>query len=191
MPSSDFLQDYDKPVLEGNQEQFALKRFVDSVVSRYDVIWIDTPPNASNLPAWATLVASDFLMSPVIPEIHHVESIPDVTERVSQVTESANPTLVNLGLFITGIDNRTAIHRLHHQLVRQRYGAQVFDTVIPLRTDLKESAASEPIVFYKPRSEAAELVRKLLDEAVSRMHQATTALAACEENEPEKRAGNE
>ena len=47
--------------------QDALRQFVAEVRTGYDVVLIDTPPNLQLL-TWASLVAADYCITPVVPE---------------------------------------------------------------------------------------------------------------------------
>lgn len=171
VPASDHLAKFDlpRPKTHGRL-QHSLRQFVDSVRDRFAVVLIDTPPNTLNLTAWASLLACDFVISPVFPEKNHFESVIDTKRQIQDAIECGNPDLVDLGYFLTNYDVRLGIHNAFQFKLRQLYGSEVFNTVVLDRTGYKEAVAKRlPITHDAPNSAEAKLVRTLFAEMLRRM----------------------
>ena len=68
LPASDYLEAYDLPRPQKlGDTPFALRDFLDEVLESFVMILIDTPPAVSNLPAWSSLLAADYVVTPVTP----------------------------------------------------------------------------------------------------------------------------
>ena len=188
VPSSDHMQQYDVfPLAEHKQQSFALRRYVESTSDVFDIVLIDTPPNASNLPAIAALNASRYVLTPVKPDKNSLEALLDVKTRVLQVMQTSNVELVDLGCFVTDFDSRNAIHKVAQQQIRQLYGPQVFETVIKRRVAYTEAQFQlAPITHVKPNSEESDMIRGLLKEIGARITELREALAP-----DEKKAANQ
>ncbi|QDV66079.1 ParA family protein [Crateriforma conspicua] len=170
-PSSDFLEPFDLPnPTERGEMQFAVRDLVEAVRGDFHLILIDTPPNVSNLLAWAALMASDFVVTPVQPEKNSCEGVLDVKQRLHYALRNGNSELVDLGYFINNMDARTTQHRIMEEELRQLYGSQVFDTVIYRRTEFQNTQhAHRPITHESPNSSEAGIIRDLLHEIVERV----------------------
>ena len=182
VPANDHLQPFDNfvdnPSREENEIQFALKEFVSSIQLEFDMVLIDTPPNVSNLPALAALNATRYVLTPVRPVKNSCEAIRDIKVRLSEVMQSSNPNLVDLGYFITDYDKRLAFHRSQQRLLRQLYGSQIFDTVVLRRIAYDEEAYSlKPLTHVRPKSNEAQMIRDLLKEVAHRINESRDSLA--------------
>ena len=171
VPASDHLAKFDMPKPKSHGAlQYSLSRFVDSARDRFTAILIDTPPNTLNLTAWASLLACDFVLSPVFPEKNHFESVIDTKRQIQDAMQTGNPELIDLGYFLTNFDTRLSIHKAFQFKLRQLYGSEAFNTVIPARKGFKEAIAKKlPITHNSPNSEEAELIRTLFVEMITRM----------------------
>ena len=62
------------------------------------------------------------------------------------------------------------VHVSYEADLRQVYGDDVFDAVIPLAKDFKEAVIlRQPVGHYKPKSAAAKVVAGLADELLERL----------------------
>jgi chromosome partitioning protein len=162
------------PHLADPEAQTCLRTFLDEVRARYDLVMIDCPPNL-HLCSWAALVASDHLIVPLQPEDYGAQGIIDVTESVARVLAGPNPGLNLLGYLITMINSRKTIHRLYEEMLRERYGAEVFSTMIPEAVDFVEAIAQrKPVAQFKPKGTAAKAIRALAVELEARLAEADT-----------------
>ena len=148
--------------------QDSLRQFIVELGDRFDCVLIDTPPNLQ-LVTWAAMVASDFVLTPVIPEDYAAQGLVHVKRFIEDVQASRNGALRWMGLLLTMVQNRLGVHVAYERVIRQAYGQLVLDTVIPHAAIFKEAvAAKTPVTLYKPRVAAAKTVTQLAEEIARR-----------------------
>jgi chromosome partitioning protein len=82
----------------------------------------------------------------------------------------ANPRLELLGVVMTMFDGRTRLAQQVVREVRQHFGAQVFETVIPRTTRLAEAPSfGKPIIHYDKYSAGAAAYEVLAQEVLARL----------------------
>ena len=149
------------------EAQDCIRRFLADLPG-YDLVLIDNPPNL-NLATWASLVASDRLIVPAVPEDYGTMSLGPVMESIALVTSGPNPALRLLGLVLTMVQPRLGVHQLYEKLLRDIYGENVFASRIPLAADIKEAvAARKPVSHYKPKGASAKAFKALGEEMLAR-----------------------
>jgi chromosome partitioning protein len=140
-----------------------LKRELEGIKKAYDFVFIDCPPALS----WLTinaLTASDGVLVVVCPGYFELDSLVQISKTIGEVKSFFNPSLKLLGFLFTMSDpTRNAIVSL--QLLRQTYTDQVFKTVIPRNTDLRDAHFNKKDIFsFAPHSKAGRAYRKLVKE---------------------------
>ena len=123
---------------------------------RHDFILIDCPPSLGILTLNA-FAASDYLLIPLQCEYYALEGISMSHKVLSQVRDSGiNPRLELLGVVMTMFDVRTRLSAQVVGEVREHFGDQVFETVIPRVTRLAEAPSfGKPIIHYDKYSAGA------------------------------------
>lgn len=155
--------------------QTCLRSFLAEVRSQYDLILIDNPPNLQAA-SWAALIASDFLIVPVVPEDYGSMSLSPVLESVRLVRSGPNPSVVMLGLLLTMVQPRLGVHIAYEKVLRGIHGAGVFDTRVPLAADIKEAISQRrPVTHYKPKGASAKVFKALAEELLTRIDLQTQA----------------
>jgi chromosome partitioning protein len=149
--------------------QTCLRSFLAEVRDQYDVVLIDNPPNLCAA-TWASLIASDYLLVPAVPEDYGSASLSPVFESVALVQSGPNPRLHMLGLVLTMVQPRLAVHQLYEQTLRGLHGSGVYETRIPLAADIKEAIARrQPVTHYKPRGASAKAFKAMAEETFARI----------------------
>ncbi len=151
---------------------------------RHDLLLIDCPPSLGILTLNA-LVAADYLLVPVQCEYYALEGISMITRLMTQLRESGvNAGLRLLGFVMTMHDARTKLSPQVADDVREHFGDQVFDTVIPRTTRLAEAPShGKAILDYDPYSAATAAYEVFAQEVLERLEAPVKAPAA-EEQEP-------
>ncbi|HEU5118118.1 MAG TPA: ParA family protein [Isosphaeraceae bacterium] len=186
VPGSSEAADYNtpKPQTAPVEIQTCLRTFVDEVQDRYDVVLIDNPPQLSAA-TWAALVASDYLTVQTVPEDYGSASLSPVFKIVQRMTAGPNPRLHMLGLILTMVQPRLAVHQLYEASLREMHGAGVFDARIPIAADIKEAIMRRlPVTHHKPRGASSKAFRAVVEEIFERIerHRAGDCLAAKQED---------
>jgi chromosome partitioning protein len=149
--------------------QLCLRTFIDEIRDSYDVILIDNPPNLCAA-SWAALIASEHLFVPVVPEDYGSASLSPVFESVALVRSGPNPRLNLLGLVLSMVQPRLAVHQIYEQTLRELHGDGIFATRIALAADIKEAISQRrPVTHYKPRGASTKAFKALVDEMLARM----------------------
>ncbi|MGJ3244195.1 MAG: ParA family protein [Opitutales bacterium] len=148
-----------------------LRRCLDPVrhSDRFSAIILDCPP-ALGMISMNGLAAADYLLVALQCEYLAMEGLGQIQRVVEQLKEAdVNPDLELGGILMTMFDVRT---NLSHQVVgevRDYFGDQVFQTVIPRSIRLSEAPSFGQSIFdYDPTSPGAEAYRKLTNEVIRR-----------------------
>lgn len=145
-----------------------LKDSVGSLRGKYDFILIDCPPSLGLLTVNA-LVAADKLIIPIQCEFYALEGVTKLLDSMKRVKSRLNPTLEIYGILLTMYDGRTTLSKQVVKEVRNFFGKQVFETVIPRTVKLSEAPSyGMPITQYDPLGKGAQSYINLSKEVISR-----------------------
>jgi len=145
-----------------------LKDAVGSLRGKYDYIFIDCPPSLGLLTVNA-LVGADKLIIPIQTEFYALEGVTKLLESMKRVKSRLNPSLDIFGILLTMYDGRTTLSRQVAAEVRNYFGDQVFETIIPRTVKLSEAPSyGMPITQYDPSGKGAAAYSELAKEVVNR-----------------------
>jgi len=179
VPTSDFLEEANRRKPREGQYQFQLREFIAELNSNADFVIFDTPPNCSLLPAWASLMASNFVLCPVIMESYSAQSVPGGMRKIQEAQENGNPNLEMLGYVVSKRVKRRTVHEAYEGKMRKLYGSQVFNTVLPDWIPFAESQAQQQHIFdYAPNTDSTKVMSSLGQEILSRLPVASLGRAA-------------
>jgi chromosome partitioning protein len=170
VPANNELTNHNTPRPEAaGDQQYALKDFVTEVRPYFDVILIDCPPNLQ-LCSWAALLASEFVVVPVIPEDFSSQGLIYVQQAIDQAMTQKNPRLRLMGYVLTMHNRQLGIHKAYEKLLREQYQDLVLENTFPLATAFKEAVTRRrPITEDKPKCVAAEAIQDLAVELLDRV----------------------
>ena len=145
-----------------------LKDALESMRGKYDYIFIDCPPSLGLLTVNA-FVAADNLIIPIQTEFYALEGVTKLLESMKLVKNRLNPALEIFGILLTMYDGRTTLSRQVAAEVRNFFGSQVFETIIPRTVKLSEAPSyGIPITQYDPNGKGALSYVSLAKEVVQR-----------------------
>jgi chromosome partitioning protein len=148
---------------------FRLKDRLEPLLSKYEVILIDTPPTLGLITVNA-LVAATHVLIPIQSSYFALEGTDDLLETIEKVKARPNPNLNVLGAVVTLHDKRTTLAREVHEQIKKVFGAQLFETVITKSVRLEEAPAYKESIFtFAPQSSGAIEYGKLCDEVIRRV----------------------
>lgn len=90
--------------------EMMLKKALKPIMSDYDYIIIDTPPNLGILP-WNALTAADYVVIPVEPSYFAISGVTQLYSMMIQIKEYFNPSLEILGVLMVKCQARTILTR--------------------------------------------------------------------------------
>jgi chromosome partitioning protein len=157
------------PHRESWERQTCLVDALSELVPLYDICLIDCPPNL-NLCSWAALASADAVLIPTQLEDYGSQGLPAVRRSIEAVRRSINPRLRILGLVASMVQPRRSVHQLFLETLRNQYGAELFEAMVPEAADLVEATMlRKPIAWHKPRGASAKAMIALAAEIDARL----------------------
>ena len=169
VPSNKDLAGAEIELVEVDQREFRLKHALSTVEENYDYIIIDCPPSLGLLTLNA-LTAARSLLVPIQCEYYALEGVTELFDTLARIRRLHNPGLMIEGLLLTMYDVRSNLSAAVAADLRDFYGLQVFQAVIPRNVRLAEAPSyGKPIISYDAQSKGAEaysqLAREIIDES--------------------------
>jgi chromosome partitioning protein len=148
---------------------FRLRDRIEQIRSKYDLIFIDTPPTLGLITVNA-LVAASHVLIPIQSSYFALEGTDDLLETIEKVRARPNPDLDILGVLVTLFDKRTSLSKDVEAHIRKVFGDKAFKTIITRSVRLEESPAHKEAIFsYAPNSSGAIEYKKLSREVLKRV----------------------
>jgi chromosome partitioning protein len=130
--------------------ELTLRRALAELPQGFEVILIDCPPSLGLLTVNA-LVAADRALITAEAQYFALQGVEQAMEVVELARDSLNPQLSLLGVLLNLADMRTVHSREALASLKERFGEQVFDTVIRSSIAYAESAErARSILDYRP-----------------------------------------
>jgi chromosome partitioning protein len=130
--------------------ELTLRRALSGLPEEYEVILIDCPPSLGLLTVNA-LVAADWAIVTAEAQYFALQGVEQAMEVVELARDSLNPELRLLGVLLNLADMRTVHSREALASLKERFGEQVFDTVIRASIAYAESAErARSILDHRP-----------------------------------------
>jgi chromosome partitioning protein len=149
-----------------NRERRLLKN-IYPIEDEYDYIIIDCPPSLGILTLNA-LTAANSLLVPIQCEYYALEGVTELFDTLARIRRSLNPSLTIEGLLLTMYDERTNLSAAVAADLRDFYGSQVFEVMIPRNVRLAEAPSyGKPVILYDIRSRGAESYLQLAKEIMA------------------------
>ncbi len=167
LPSDKNLVGAEIELVETEDRSHALKKLLEQIREYFHYIIIDCPPSLGLLTVNG-LTAADSLLVPIQCEYYALEGVTELFDTLARLRRELNPTLTIEGLLLTMFDERTHLSMAVAKDLRDFYGAQVLNTVIPRNVRLAEAPSfGKPIILYDGRSRGATSYMELAKEILS------------------------
>lgn len=167
VPADKHLAGAEVELVDAENREFRLKQLLHSVKDDFDYIIVDCPPSLGLLTVNG-LTAADSLLVPIQCEYFALEGVTELFDTLARLRRGLNPNLSIEGLLLTMYDERTNLSAAVAQDLRDFYGSQVLETVIPRNVRLAEAPShGKPIILYDIRSRGAETYLQLAKEILS------------------------
>src|SRR5215217_2147142 len=166
LPADKNLIGAEVELVDIESREYRLEKAIRSVENDYDFIIIDCPPSLGLLTLNA-LTAAKSLLVPIQCEHYTLEGVTELFDTLARLRRLHNPGLMIEGLLLTMYDERTNLSAAVAADLRDFYGLQVFQTVIPRNVKLAEAPSyGKPIISYDAHSKGAEAYSQLAREIV-------------------------
>ncbi len=154
-------------LVEIPNREFRLRERIQPLRNQYRFLIIDCPP-ALDLLTLNALIAADAVVVPIQCEFFALEGISELMDTIDRIRIAFQHPLDIEGILLTMYDDRTNLTRQVASDLKEFFGQQVFQTVVPRSIRLAEAPSfGKPILAYDPRSKGAEsyiqLAKEILD----------------------------
>ena len=147
--------------------ELTLRRALAKLPDEYDVILVDCPPSLGLLTVNA-LVAADRALLTAEAQYFALQGVEQAMEVVELARDGLNPQLSLVGVLLNRADMRTVHSRDALVSLKDRFGSDVFDTVVRASIAYAESAErATSILDYRP--DLGEDYVALADELLGRL----------------------
>lgn len=147
-------------------QQYILKKHLESVRYKYDFILIDCPPSLNTLTVNA-MTAADTVIVPIQCEYYALEGLSQLMHTIDLVKKRMNERLTVEGVVFTMYDARTNLSLQVVENVKDTLKNNIYKTIIPRNVRLAEAPShGVPITVYDPKSAGAEGYRSLAEEVI-------------------------
>ena len=151
-------------IVDLERREYLLRERLASIRDQYRFIIIDCPP-ALDLLTLNALIAADSVLVPIQCEFFALEGVSELMDTIERIRDAFQHPLEVEGILLTMFDDRTNLTRQVAADLKEFFGDQVFQTVIPRSIRLAEAPSfGKPILAYDPRSRGAECYIKLAKE---------------------------
>jgi chromosome partitioning protein len=167
LPADKNLAGAEIELVDSEKREYKLRELLKQVKDIYDYIIIDCPPSLGLLTVNG-LTAADSLLVPIQCEYFALEGVTELFDTFARLRRNLNPHLTIEGLLLTMYDERTNLSAAVASDLKDFYGSQVLQTVIPRNIRLAEAPSyGKPIILYDIRSRGAESYLQLSKEILS------------------------
>ena len=168
LPSNIDLSGAEVQLVHEVGREFVLGGVLEPLAPDYDVVLIDCQPSLGLLTVNA-LACADGIIVPLECEYFAMRGVALLTDTIDKVSRRINPRLAMDGLLATMYDSRTLHSREVLHRVVDRFGDEVFHTVISRTVRFPDATvAGEPITNFDPASAGASSYRELAKEVLER-----------------------
>ncbi|MFN2499207.1 MAG: ParA family protein [Pyrinomonadaceae bacterium] len=167
LPANKDLAGAEVELVDMEKRESRLRDALAPVTEDYDFIIIDCPPSLGLLTLNA-LTAAKSLLVPIQCEYYALEGVTELFDTLARIRRLHNPGLTIEGLLLTMFDERTNLSAAVASDLRDFYGQQVFETMIPRNVRLAEAPSyGKPITLYDGHSKGAEAYFQLGKEIIA------------------------
>jgi len=150
--------------------EYLLRDALYPVLTEYDFILIDCPPNLGLYSINALATSTEFIMV-AAPEFFPMKAIKPLVETYNMVRTKLNHSLRMGGVLVGMADLRTRHAQQVMNIIRKNFGKQLFQNYIRNNVDLKEAAANGQTIFeYAPDSIGARDFQNFVEEFLKDHH---------------------
>lgn len=158
-----------------NEHRERLKKSLNTLRGRRDVVFIDTPPDLGFLMTTA-LIAADFFIIPVFPSGYDLKGLETLMRTAEKVQKRFNPDLRLLGVLLGNFDTTAKLDSDISNMLSRKFGKPlIFDTKINRSVKHREATVYGRTIFeHAPEGQAAAQFVSLVNEVGTRLNRKGT-----------------
>lgn len=171
IPSSQHLAGALVELINIEEREYQLRKFIDKVRDQYDYILIDLPPSLSLLTING-LVAADEVIIPMQAQYLSLEGLSQMLEVVNMINTNLTNNLKIAGAVLTMYygNEQSANKGMTDEILKkfsENFNHHVFQSRIPWSVPLAEAPSlGRPVVLYNPVSDGAKAYEELAKEII-------------------------
>lgn len=167
IPSSQHLAGALVELINVEEREFQLKKFIDKIRNQYDYIFIDLPPSLSLLTING-LVAADEVIIPVQAQYLSLEGLSQMLGVVDMISANLSNNLKVAGAVLTMYHGDEQVSEEVMKKFNENFSHNLFQTRIPWSFPLAEAPNfGRPAALYNPMSEGAKAYEELAKEIIA------------------------
>ena len=164
-----------------------LKQALEPYQDFSDFILIDCPPSLGRLTEMA-VVASSHLLIPTEPKLYSFAGMDTLNRMIANLREDLDLDVRLLGVLLTMVEQRTKLHRMIGDEIREQFGEHMFETVIRRTVRVSEAEIEgKAAILLDPTSTAAQDYKTVTEEVLRRLSADTITRKAAENGHREQR----
>ncbi|MBF0284518.1 MAG: ParA family protein [Magnetococcales bacterium] len=168
VPSHPDLAGAEIELVNLDNRESRLRDILEKYKADFDFILVDCPPSLGLLTLNA-LIAADSVLIPLQCEFYAMEGLTQLMRTIDIARKRLNRTLSIEGIVLTMHDKRNNLSEQVASEVREFFGSQVYQTVIPRNVRVSEAPSfGKPVLWYDVRSSGSVAYMQLASEILSK-----------------------
>ena len=169
VPTNTSLAGTEFDLYEFDENEYRMKKALDTIKDDFDFILIDCPPSLGLLTINA-FAASDGVIVPMQCEFYALEGLSQLENTIKRIKRLYNPALDVIGILITMYNGRLLLTMQVISELKKHYGDKVFETKIPRNIKLTEAPGfGKPVYYHDKSSKGAAEYLAVSKEIVDKM----------------------
>jgi chromosome partitioning protein len=117
----------------------------------FDVIFLDTPPNAQDMLTISAYLNSDWYLLAAFPDMLSIHGLNEALADIADARKTKNPELEVLGVVVNGVDGRTKTWQEVNQVIADNFSGRAFTTVISRAQAVSDATKTGKTLFQIPK----------------------------------------
>ncbi len=154
IPANISLAGAEFDLFDFEDNQYRMKKVLDTVAKDFDYVIIDCPPSLGMLTVNA-LSACDGVVVPMQCEFYALEGLSQLMISVKRINKMYNPKLSVCGILVTMYNQRLLLSIQVMTELKKHYGDKLFSTNISRNVKLSEAPSfGKPVYYHDKRAKA-------------------------------------
>lgn len=155
LPSNIDLVGAEIELVNVDNREFRMRRFLEVIKDDYDYIFIDCLPSLGLITLNA-LAAADTVLVPVQCEFFSLEGFGKLKDTINLVAQALNPKLRIEGVLLSMYDQRLRMANMVIEEIREIITDRIFETIIHRNSKIGEAPSlGQPVIIYDATSKGA------------------------------------